>query len=338
MDHPIYIFLSQFVKIMDTLSGRDRVTKILQYGAKVVSYGIETRRQLVLKHLFSSSSDSTTSLIHHEAFDLEKTKTFYTQALKRTSNFESSISDARKVFRFFKSIGSLLDVYKFVINLYQLHWKKGTNNEKLGEKRPNLRWIDFVRVSQKFLLSIYILYDHASWAAKAGLFYDVTELNAVHVWQKLFNNSRAKHYSETSCKMWFIGTLLMLISDVYDFFDTFNEEIRCLREKADCMRDLPEGFLNLSDFLVEPSNAAAVPTPSNPIKNSRLSSIDAKLKEISDRKSQIVRNIIKNTSDLLVAGNGGYKVWSLNNAVVGISGCVSAVVGLYETWPAPPSK
>nr|CAG4719013.1 unnamed protein product [Naegleria fowleri] len=333
---------------MDTLSGRDRVTKILQYGAKVVSYAIETRRQLVLKHLISEHVESSHSLIHHEAFDLEKTKTFYTQALKRTSNFESSISDARKVFRFFKSIGSLLDVYKFVIQFYQLHWKKretnhtssttgnatnSTNEMKNGEKRSTLRWIDFVRVSQKFLLSIYILYDHASWAAKAGLFYDVTELNAVHVWQKLFNNSRAKHYSETSCKMWFIGTLLMLISDVYDFLDTFNEEIRCLREKADCMRELPEGFLNLSDFLVEPSNAVAVPTPSNPIKNSKLSSIDTKLKEISDRKSQIVRNIIKNTSDLLVAGNGGYKVWSLNNAVVGISGCVSAVVGLYETWP-----
>jgi len=324
MDNPIIIFLTQFVKVMDTLAGRDRITKILQYGAKVVNHTVELRRQSVMYHLEQSNGAS-----------LAMEQTFYKQVSKRISNFESSISDARKVYRFFKSIGSLLEVYKFVVNIYNHYWKRREMKE--GDKQVaqfRLRWIDIVKISQKFLLSIYILYDHASWAAKAGLFSEVSELNAVHIWQKLFNNSRARHYSDTSCKMWFIGTLLTLISDLYEYYETFNEEVRCLREKCECISEVPEGFLNLNDFLLGNQPQSFETSASVNSKSSRISKIDANLKKIGDKKAQVVRNILKNTSDLLVSGNGGFKVWSLNNAIVGSAGCASAFIGLYETWPS----
>ncbi|EFC45845.1 predicted protein [Naegleria gruberi] len=141
--------------------------------------------------------------------------------------------------------------------------------------------------------------------------------------------------------MWFIGTLLTLISDFYDYFDIFNQEISILREKSNSISQLNEGFINLNDFIDhDKKTSAEIAIPSNNNLNNnnstitRISQIDERLKKVQDKKVQITRNLMKNTADLMVAGNGGYKVWSLNNGIIGLCGCISSFIGLYESWPS----
>ncbi|KAL9654183.1 hypothetical protein ABK040_000766 [Willaertia magna] len=329
MDFFIVKFLSSLVKVLDTLSGRDRITKILQYGAKILSYFLERRKQFLNKHLLEATDAMI--LMDKNLFNFSKQNNLISIGLNRTQKFESSISDARKVFRFFKSIGSLLDVYQFFIkvilpNYFSRFLKQNGANTTTNQKTvvgatvspPKIKITDFLKVIQKILLSIYILYDHASWFAKVGLFSDVKSIKAKTIWQRLFNNSRTKDYSDYACKMWFISMIFTVLADLFEFIDVFIDEIKLLNEQLDCLR----------------VDGSAIDKSEQQLKDS-LEAKENKMRDITNRKNQITRNLIKNVADLGVSGNGGFKVWNLNNAVVGFCGCLSAFVGLYESWPKP---
>lgn len=184
--------VDNFLSLLNSTTGRDKATKALQYGSKIIAY-------LIMKNI-SQVKDSKEQVSNLQ------------NLLIRVEKFDEAVAIARKVTRFWRPLQGYLALLRFI-----QQWVK-TN------QMPSL--LQFIAILQKLCMANYLLFDHLVWAAKVRVLpsRDLEEVGHPFVVQNL------QTFSKVSTMSWMFGCLCEFFVESSALMNQFNQEMQLTKQ------------------------------------------------------------------------------------------------------------
>lgn len=299
--------LDNLLKLVNNANGRDKATKVLQYGTRIVDDAI------------TSSSSSPSSL----------------ELVKRVRLFGTGLATARKVMRFWKPLVGYMALIRFIQRIVRLTGRGSGTASSLsltgsGTKEKPVQWIEILQLIEKVFVSNYFLFDHLNWASKIGLLSNEKLSNSGEIidysgddgsmrstvvgkLKAVFNNGKALRYGQIGFTFWMYGVLAGLIATSLELKNNIVRESNLLMEIN----------ANLKQMSASDSSEEA---------NRRAKELELELVRLTRERSALLRKALVGLCDLGTAASlSGH--WQAKNWIVGVLGVVSAGIGCYEMWP-----
>lgn len=197
-------FVDNLTKLLASTMGRDKASKLLHYGSKVVQHVLEAR----IERLMACGAPAA-AVARYQDWDA------------RVASFEGGVASGRKVMRF----GRALPGYTLAfVELYRsLQQARSATAARLA--------LDVVGFLNKFCMANYFLLDHLNWAARLKLLSNAPlgaaaaaqppaatkqpPAAALSLPQALLNNGRLAQYAQWSAKAWMLGVCMALVTDLH---------------------------------------------------------------------------------------------------------------------------
>jgi hypothetical protein len=301
-------FLTKLNTMLNSTSGRDKITKCLQSSGKIVVY-------LLDRHLEK-----------HGENELVRT------ARKKVYSFESNLSMARKVFRFGKFISGYLSFYEFMKKLKSIldYWR--IHGSLQGFDVP-LTIYEALSNIQKFIMANFFFFDMFNWCAKIGiLFSDPLPKNGLLWFSKDFfniryklNNHRASEYNQYGSNLWFCSICLLLILDVLKMVESYKKEVVLLKE-------LHEQVVSSTLNTIKQIQNTTQVTLDSQIESPKCIELRSQLQKVYKERDKHFMVIARNICDFGIASDL-VGLWSISNGTNGLLGLFSAILGAIEIWP-----
>ncbi|KAL0479694.1 hypothetical protein AKO1_007514 [Acrasis kona] len=309
-------FLKKLFTFLETVGGRDKLAKLLQYGSKILGYMFE-QQQLALKLMMS---ETNTSLVHSKEYFLSRSDAL-SKYISKANTFDVSIAQARKVFRMLKFIPGYIAVYQFLQKLYALQNPHG--------KAPSITLHEVLSTGSKFFMANYFTFDTLNWLAKMGVLFEPrkpgyakSESRAKVFVVDWLNNGRLADFGKYSNYSWFYGLLLTIAADVVTMINLFKKELKLLTE-------IHKEVSNQTNVSMD----AALSENSNQLASyERSQSLQYELDQLYHQRNMLGLAFVKNLADMGIAANL-VNIISINKGYMGVCGCISAIIGWYELWP-----
>jgi hypothetical protein len=187
--------VDKFLKLLNDTTGRDKVTKALQYGSKIIAY-------IIMRNL-TQVKDQKEQISNLQSL------------LTRVEKFDEAVAIARKVTRFWKPLQGYLALLRFI--------QQWVNTNKTPA------FLQFIGILQKLCMANYLLFDHFVWAAKMRVLpsRDVDQAEHPLVVQNL------QTFSKVSTMSWMFGCLLEFFMESSALMNQFNQELQLTKRLSD---------------------------------------------------------------------------------------------------------
>jgi len=176
--------IEKFTRVLETTNGRDKVTKALQYGSKILCY------------YYSSFLDGNTTV------ELKKT---LTETLNNWNHFDEAVGNGRKVMRFFTFLNGYLALMEAI---------------NTGKKGSLILWLDSI---SKMSLGMYGFYDNLSFLSKLIGSNDKKASSFLSM-SCILNKNRVEEYNLRGNHFWILGIAFGLVSSVQKLLETIEQE------------------------------------------------------------------------------------------------------------------
>ncbi|KAF2075970.1 hypothetical protein CYY_002726 [Polysphondylium violaceum] len=304
--------VDKIIQILQTLDGRDKIFKFIQYFSKILVHLIE--RKQYIKHFVKSILFTIVYRKRYKSSHINSINSISTSTslvLERLGYLESCLYDARLLYR----LGGFFQEFKSLVSfISSLKSTKATKEQQIDDNDEKKRSL-INRISNSLFTTLELI--------DLGFSF-ISELTDVIFWGtkiKIFKLSIIGIVGQVSDFIWVYSLVLFILRIVYQLVYTHIKLLNTIKEHKK-----QKELINGADIQISSNNN----NNNNKSNTCIISTLEKEIKVLRNSRSLEIVSLIRAIGEFGLCICSVYEIE--NNALIGVSGCVSAIISLQEIW------